>query len=679
MSLFDTTVPSNISDILVKVNDAIQKITYLSDGIFAHNNQEAYGLMLFLYKVFSDEKFYRANTNWSFLLQDDLKFSRCIVSIWSQLSKLHRQFEYHSNWTMPKETPYPELNERNVCIFHFINEVTFFLTKYQYEHDDLLQFNETLAKNKLLEKLATFFDDIKWENLELIQIANTIRNISKNSFQMDRKIWAALDIESKLKSSVNMKNSNFKTIVKSICLRINQKTVSESLEYFSSISDSQEIIESMQIYTDFYYLKKMLKKPNFKDFHYFSEFKTLDLFCNILSKFYEIKDQLDFKSYVERNDDVDVEAVDLNERKISILDSLLFIINKCAFKSILLGLYFNQKKLIKIFCDFVQSDEFIKKTIISIKSTLFSNMTILVLYSEENKNEWIEVCPVSALLDLLDKHSDNPYISRQLNIMIGYLANDKQIEDLKQIESYSNILLNHLKEIANKFELNETMKQIKCEYLTESKKMVTLNTYSSFYNGMLTGTLNLLKRLAVNQKVKKIFFSSTMKSIETIIYKGNDLERYFALKLLAQLNFDKENSNKIAKNTQLINYLTEKSRHVLKAIDRNENNLDDEIRFICENIIWTTRQNENLTETEDKTIQKDSNQTSSKHIMISYSWSVQKECLQIKKALEALNHKVWMDVDQVNCSFFMLRYLVIFDKWQRLHWMKDVESGFIPN
>jgi len=656
MSIFDATVPPNISDILVKASGAIKKITQLSDGIFAHNNQEAYGLMLFLYKVFSDEKFYRANTNWSFLLEDDLKFSRCIVNIWSQLSKLHRQFEYHSNWVMPKETPCPELNERNVCIFHFINEVTFFLTKYQYEHDDLLQFNESLVKNKLLEKLATFFDDINWESLELTQIANTIRNISKNSFQMDRKIWTTLDIESKLKSSVNMKDSNFKTIVKSISLRIKQKTVTESLGYLSSISDAQDITENMQIYIDFYYLKKMLKKPNFKDFHYFSEFKTLDLFCNILGKFYEIKDQLDFKGYVERNEDVDVEADNLNERRISILDSLLFIINKCAFKSILLGLYFNQGKLIKILCDFLKSDEFLKKALISIKNTLFSNMTILVLYSEENKNEWIEVCPVSALLDILGKHSDNPYISRQLNIMIGYLANDKQIEDLKQIEAYSNILLNHLKEIASKFELNETMKQIKCEYLTESKKMVTHNTYSSFHNGMLTGTLNLLKRLAVNQKVKKIYFSSAMKSIETIIYKGNDLERYFALKLLAQLNFDKENSNQIAKSTQLVNYLTEKSRHVLKAIDRNENNLDDEIRFICENIIWTTRQNETLTETDDKTSQNDSKQASSKHIMISYSWSVQKECLQIKKALEALNHKVWMDVDQVNHSFLQFNF-----------------------
>lgn len=656
MSLFDTTVPPNIRDILVKVNEAIQQLIFLNEEIFSQNNQEAYKLMLFLYKVFSDENFYHANTNWSFLLKDDLIFSRFIISIWSQLSKLHREFEYHSNWTMPKETPYDDSNERNVCIFHYINEVTFFLTKYQYEHEELLEFNESLVKNKLLKKLVRFFDDLNWKNLELVQIANTIRNISKNSFQMDRKIWKTLDIESKLKSSINMKEANFETIVKSICLRINQKTVSESLEYFSSINDAQKIIETMQVYIDFYYLKKMLKKPNFKDFHYFSELKTLDLFCNILLKFYEIKDQLDFKSYVERKEDidVDVDGIDLNERMISILDCLLFIINKCAFKSILLGLYFNQRKLIKILCDFVKSDEFLKKSIISVKNTLFSNMTILVLYSEENKNDWIEVCPVSSLLDLLGKHMDNPYISRQLNIMIGYLANDKQIEELKQIEAYSNVLLNHLKEIANKFELNETMKRIKCEYLTNTKKMVTHNTYSSFFNGMLTGTLNLLTRLAVNQKEKKKIFSSAMKSIETIIYKGNDLEKYFALKLLAQLNFDKDNSNQIAKNTQLVNYLTESSRYFLKPIAKNENNLDDEIRFICENIIWVIRQNENLTEEKDNKridAKNDPDETISKHIMISYSWSVQKECLEIKKALETLNYKVWMDVDQVNYSF----------------------------
>ena len=662
MTSFDCMVPNNTLETVDKLKNTIEKLKCFNKVLFDQNNQQVYEFILFLKKVLCNEKFYETNSNWSFLFEENNLFVKLIVNIWSQLYKLYMQFKYTPSLVIQQESPnkFADLNERNVSIFRYVNEITFALTKHQYENEDLIKFNQMLVlKTKLLNKLIRFFDYDNSENFELTQIADTIRNISKNACFMDKQLWKNLDVEVRLKkSSAKMNDANFKKIVNGTILRINQKSLSEILEYLIELKDAQLIIENKQVYIDLFYLKKMVKKSLFTEFHLFIKYKVVDLFCSILLKFYEIKNELEFEDYVENVDDANADEACVKDRKISILDCLLFIINKCAFKSINLSLYFNNKRLIKILCDFVVNDDFINKSVPSIKNTLFSNMTILVLYSDENKQDWLEIAPVSLLLTLINKYSTNAYISRQITIIIGYLANDKQIEDLKQIESYSNVLLNHLQEIAKKIELNESLKKIKCEYLTETKKMVTQNIYSSYFNGMLTGTLNLLIRLAVNQSEKKKIFSNGLNAIQVIIYKGNDLEKYFALKLLAQICFDVTISKEVSNNNQLVNYLnflfeSNKKKRIMNVSSENIANLDDELGFICQNIIWIIKQNENIMVAEEK---KRIDSNAGNHIMISYSWSVQKECLQIKNALEKLNLKTWMDVDQVYMIYLNMDY-----------------------
>ena len=69
--------------------------------------------------------------------------------------------------------------------------------------------------------------------------------------------------------------------------------------------------------------------------------------------------------------------------------------------------------------------------------------------------------------------------------------------------------------------------------------------------------------------------------------------------------------------------------------------------------IWLIFQNEkNKCEIKDKKREDDKKEDKSKgeHIMISYNWKSQEMCKKIKKELEGLNHKVWMDVDEIHGS-----------------------------
>jgi len=572
--------------------------------------------------VFFSDEFFTSSTDWSFLTSD---FAKLIITIWSQL-KLELQTK-----------------EASTYIFHCMNETTFQVTKNQFVNDDLLAFCHLLYEKKLLKKLMVFFDaDLNIQEEELIQLAKTIRNISKNSLFIDRKLWTSLNIEEKLLNA-NVESDQYRTTVKGTILRLKQKNLNETVHYMMSL-DQNRVIEDKQVYIDLYFLTKLVKKPNFTvDPKTLMELKFLELFVSLLIQFYRNERYLlNFEDYTERVDDPNEEA-DLNERKISILNCLLFILNKIAFKSPYLGLYLNNKKLIAILLDFIQDEEFIDKSSVSIKHNLFSNLTILGIYSDENKQEWLDLDAIRILEKFSESKLFNGYIARQINILFGYLVNDEKIQTSPIISKYIDILLTNLNLIASKFEKGEPLKKLKIEYITDTKKLV--KSFSSYSDGLLTGTLNLLQRFAVSQNTKKKIYESEMHSIQTIIFEGNDSEKYFALKLLAQLCFDY--AKDLYKNATLTAYL---DTQIAKECSSEESSLHDEIKIVCKNIIWFIKKS--VTYQADPAETQSDSKTAGKHIMISYSWSTQEICIRIKNDLEKLNYTTWMDVDQVGHHLF---------------------------
>ena len=101
--------------------------------------------------------------------------------------------------------------------------------------------------------------------------------------------------------------------------------------------------------------------------------------------------------------------------------------------------------------------------------------------------------------------------------------------------------------------------------------------------------------------------------------------------------FDREISNEISKDKKLIEYLT--------SFNMQDSKLILELKTVCNTIIWLIKQNEividNVITNTEENLRED------KHIMISYSWSTQDECIAVKNELQKLNYKIWMDIDQV--------------------------------
>ena len=124
-----------------------------------------------------------------------------------------------------------------------------------------------------------------------------------------------------------------------------------------------------------------------------------------------------------------------------------------------------------------------------------------------------------------------------------------------------------------------------------------------------------------------------------MINKGNSIEIYYALELIAQLSFNKDIQQSINESKSLADTLRNlMKKYSKKLMNNQENQIYLNITQVIEQIQWNLN-------TEKRNLQK-----KQQHIMISYNSSSREICLRIKKELESLGHKVWIDVEQISGS-----------------------------
>lgn len=179
----------------------------------------------------------------------------------------------------------------------------------------------------------------------------------------------------------------------------------------------------------------------------------------------------------------------------------------------------------------------------------------------------------------------------------------------------------------------------------------------------LVELLDALYHLSVNDNIKMDIYKTIIDHLKMLIYKGNEIEKEFSLRLLYQLCFDSEIAEDLSKSAELITYITSLSaapdKLKRKRIAKN-----------CDGIIWMIKLNEsskpspnvpvqpsttsekNTSENEKKNIEqkKEEEDTKPKHIMISYNRESRDVCLEIKVQLETLGYDVWIDVEDISGS-----------------------------
>ena len=125
--------------------------------------------------------------------------------------------------------------------------------------------------------------------------------------------------------------------------------------------------------------------------------------------------------------------------------------------------------------------------------------------------------------------------------------------------------------------------------------------------------------------------------LRTIIYKGNETEVQYGLKMLYQLCFDSKILKHVHDDKDLLSKLSELEKSSNEAIKKNANGIN-----------WLIHK-KLMKENEDE-IKKLTESAKDKHVMISYNRDSRDLCLKIKSELEKLNYKVWIDVEAISGS-----------------------------
>lgn len=163
--------------------------------------------------------------------------------------------------------------------------------------------------------------------------------------------------------------------------------------------------------------------------------------------------------------------------------------------------------------------------------------------------------------------------------------------------------------------------------------MISYNDYDGIWNIM--ELLEALYHMCVNDTMKKEAYETyNMKTcLRKLIFKGNNIEKSFSLKLLYQLCFDDTVICDLEKDQEFTAFLLELSKlHDSGLLKKN-----------CEGILWKIHSINHLNESHSL----EKIQCTKKHIMISYNGESRKTCLEIKEELEKKGFKIWIDVEDI--------------------------------
>jgi hypothetical protein len=221
--------------------------------------------------------------------------------------------------------------------------------------------------------------------------------------------------------------------------------------------------------------------------------------------------------------------------------------------------------------------------------------------------------------------------------LLAFIAPDSDIDKFDNLKEAIVVIIEMIEKCAKKIDSESQPDRVKVD-ITEGAdnvyETVRLQVKNTIWN--LIELLLALTHMAVNDSIKyDIYYTFKMRDhIRTIINKGSDGEREYALVLLNQLCFDERIAKDILYNSILLAKITELSAdksHTQKA---------------SKGILWLINKDK---ETSPKNLDKKKEKNEA-HVMISYNTKSRETCLQVKKFLEAQGHRVWIDVENIGGS-----------------------------
>lgn len=257
---------------------------------------------------------------------------------------------------------------------------------------------------------------------------------------------------------------------------------------------------------------------------------------------------------------------------------------------------------------------------------------------------WNQINTIQKLLKFKVNHEG---LSIYINSIITNIASDEDIEGYlsSEINAACDMMVKMFLEYKTCPGPETSYEVLDSDNKTKVFEVKTYFDKSNKCTMSVTGLLMSLYKLSVNYEIKKRInnYTGFMLTLFDLIYTGIDIEKEHAINLLSQLAFDENIKKDFLENLQLLNYLQKQECREDFEYLRLKTSIHQFLWFLKKEI----RQ-----EKKEEKLKKSKKHTtiSEQHIMISYNSATRELCLKIKEFLEKANHKVWIDVCDINGS-----------------------------
>lgn len=364
-----------------------------------------------------------------------------------------------------------------------------------------------------------------------------------------------------------------------------------------------------------------------------------ELFADLFEYLSTIRDEFDFSSLrpsILTLYSKCYASTTLNERRIFSLFYLDSIINclmqfSIEYRHYLCKLNSSNKSYLKIFLTCLNDIDYLQKLYIYHPTGVYIiSLNWISKVADDYKHIWNSLNSIEALLNFTQK------INNWKITAYGTIANIAFDNDLEKIKEINLIIDKFINLMSNC--INQPDGRLKQQFRDEDTDLEEFDVLYKSVNetqeiSAITGILFCLYRLSINEKIKlKIFKSPNfIDNLKKLVYTGIDVEKQFALQLLAQLTFNNQVNTEINLDKQLIEFvknLTEKTDLAYKKLQKT-----------CVEFLWILQNNNAKIKNSIKG-----------HLMISYNTASREICLKIKGELEKLHFKVWIDVTNIHGS-----------------------------
>jgi hypothetical protein len=406
----------------------------------------------------------------------------------------------------------------------------------------------------------------------------------------------------------------------------NQTNLSESInnqDVYEIISLTQSMLNDATTLNDS--LKIILKLK--------SQEKFIDLFEYICNN----REHIDFsQTRPILNDKMCYTTTTLNEKRILNLFNLDSIINcimqyNIEYRKYLCKLNSSNKTYLKTYITCLNDTEFYNDCNNLIKSGIFIiSLNWISKVADDYKHIWNSLSSIETLLNFTCKNNNWKVTTYGT---IANIAFDNDIEKISEI----HLIINKFTKLMSDC-INNPDGKLKQQFVDDNNQVDEFDVLykiviESHEISAITGILFCLYRLSINEKIKLNIFKSDnfIISLKKLIFNGINVEKQYALQLLAQLCFNDQINKEINNDNELIQFLND--LETKKQIDYIK------LQKTCKELLWIL-----------KNKSKNNDNTRKGHIMISYNTASREMCLKIKNDLELLNFKVWIDVTDIKGS-----------------------------